>query len=51
MAPRFISECWLDCSGEEWKLKEGAPPDIVSEFDEYMEAKRKDSINSEIVDY
>ena len=51
MAPRFISEGWLDYSGEEWKLKEGAPTDIVVEFDEYMELKRKDNINGVIVDY
>lgn len=51
MAPRFVSEGWLDYSGEEWRLKEGAPPDIVDEFEGYMEAKRKDSIDGAIVDY
>lgn len=51
MAPRFVSEGWLDYSGEEWKLKEGAPPDIVAEFDEYMKSKRDDKINGVIVDY
>lgn len=51
MAPKFVSEGWLDCSGREWKLKEGAPHDIVDEFEKYMEIKRKDGINGAIVDY
>lgn len=51
MAPRFVSEGWLDYSGEKWRLKEGAPPDIVAEFDEYMKSKLEDKINGVIVDY
>lgn len=51
MAPRFISEGWLDYSSKEWKLKKGAPPDIVAEFEEYMKTKQNDNISGEIVDY
>lgn len=51
MAPRFVSEGWLDYSSKEWRLKEGSPPDIVAEFDEYMKSKQEDNINGVIVDY
>ena len=51
MTPRFASDGWLDYSGEEWRLKKGAPSDIVAEFDEYMQSKRGDKINGVIVDY
>ena len=50
-APRFVSEGWLDYSGDEWKLKEGAPEDIVKEFEEFMKVKENDGADGVIVDY
>ncbi len=40
-APRFVTEGWLDYSTGEWKLKKGAPADIVKEYEDFIAERER----------
>ena len=39
--PKFISSPYFIMKPGKWKLKPGAPKDIIEEFEQYMDIKRR----------
>lgn len=37
--PKFIDSEWFVMEVDNWHLKDGAPPEIVEEFNEYMKTQ------------
>ena len=49
MMPDFVDSEWFVMEEDNWHLKEGAPPEIVEEFNKWMEENKIDKDNPDIL--